>query len=305
MGNLLALPKVRTLIVGIVERAHARLMQVLRGDGLVNGITIKNGVVTVNLLPLIGLGLDQVHNLGLLNNVTLPAFTVDGDPAVQIAALSTALHRDLPADFGQLVVYRSDKLANAETTVATAQRALLLAKRAMYLILVLTVVLLVATVVVANRRRRAVVVLSAAAGVTMILTHVALRRVLNKVPSIIIKPGAKAAAINTLDSLASGLLTLVTVIAIVGLVLAVGLWLTGPGARAAALRAAAGSAGTSAGGIAAMHSDLVALVLGVLAVVILVVAGLGLWQLIIAAVLGGVAAWIYWGRSEVTTPPAT
>jgi hypothetical protein len=306
MGNLLSRPKVRALVVGIVEKAHARLMRVLRGDGLMNGVTIKNGVVSVNLLPLIGLGLDQVHNLGLLEGVTLPAFTIDGDPAVQIAALSTALHRDLPSDFGQLVVYRSDALANADETVATAQRALVVAKRAMYLILALTVVLLVATVMVANRRRRAVAVLALAAGVMMILTHVALRRAVERIPAFLVRPGAKAAAINTVNTLASGLFTLVTVLAIVGLVIAVGLWITGPTARAASLRSAAGSAGSSAGGLVAQYGDFVAVTLGVLAVVVLVVAGLGVWQLIVAAILGGAAAWIHWGpgATDTSTPAA-
>jgi hypothetical protein len=307
MGDLLARPKVRGLVVEIVERAHARLMRVLKGDGLMNGVTIKGGKVSVNLLPLIGLGLDQIHNLGLLTGVTLPAFTIDGDPAVQIAALSTALHRDLPADFGQLVVYQSDKLANADETVAMAQQALVLAKRAMYLILALTVVLLVATVVVANRRRRALAVLGLAAAVTFLITRVALHRAVAKIPAFLVKPGAKAAALNTVTSLASGLLTMATVIAIVGLVLAVGLWITGSGARAASLRSAAGSAGSSAGGKLVQYGDVAALALGVLAVVIILVAGLGLWQLIVAGLLAAGAAWIHWGPgapTDAADPPA-
>ena len=36
-----------------VERAHSALMQLLSGDGLVDGITVDDGAVTVNLLPLV------------------------------------------------------------------------------------------------------------------------------------------------------------------------------------------------------------------------------------------------------------
>ncbi|MEI8240463.1 MAG: hypothetical protein WCI22_13705 [Actinomycetota bacterium] len=304
MGALLSQDKVRHLVVGIVERAHQSLMRVLKGDGLLHGVTVKNGAVTVNLLPLIGLGLDQIHNLGLLQNVTLPAFTVDGDPATQIAALSKVLHRDLPADFGQLVVYRSDAVDNAAKTLSTAQKALIIAKRAMYLILLLTVALFAAAVVVANRRRRAVAVLAVSSGVVMLVTHAALRRAVAQVPALLVRPGAKAAAIDTIDSLASGLFTMVSVIAIAGLVVAIGLWITGPSARAAALRAGAGSASSSAGGIVAQHADLVAFALAILAVVVIVVTGFGLWQLIVAGALAAVAGWVYWGRSEATAPPA-
>ena len=305
MGNLLARPKVRGLVVQIVERAHARLMRVLKGDGLMNGVTIKDGQVSVNLLPIIGLGLDQIHQLGFLSGVTLPAFTIDGDPAVQIAALSTALHRDLPANFGQLVVYESDKLASADETVAMAQQALVLARRGMYLILALTVVLLVATVLVANKRRRAIAVLSLAAAVTFLITRVALRRAVAHIPAFLVKPGAKAAALNTVTSLASGLLTMVTVLAIAGLVIGIGLWLTGPSARAAAFRSSAGSAGSTAGGKLAQYGDVAALALGALAVVVILVAGLGLWQLIVAGLLGAGAAWIHWGPGATHDPADT
>ena len=44
---------VQQALTEAVERAHSALMQLLSGDGLVDGITVEDGAVTVNLLPLV------------------------------------------------------------------------------------------------------------------------------------------------------------------------------------------------------------------------------------------------------------
>ena len=54
-------PEVQNLLEEVVERAHARAMQLLEGDGLVDGITVVDGAVTVNLLPLVGRGLERLQ----------------------------------------------------------------------------------------------------------------------------------------------------------------------------------------------------------------------------------------------------
>ena len=76
------------VITEVVERAHRRAMQLLEGDGLVDGITVVDGEVSVNLLPLIGRGLTQLQGLGLFSDLEVPEMTADGNPDDQIAALS-------------------------------------------------------------------------------------------------------------------------------------------------------------------------------------------------------------------------
>ena len=49
----LANPEVQQLLTQAVERAHSALMQLLNGDGLIDGITVEDGAVTVNMLPLL------------------------------------------------------------------------------------------------------------------------------------------------------------------------------------------------------------------------------------------------------------
>ena len=95
-----------------------------------------------------------MQGLGLLDQLEVPELTRAGDPSEQIAELESATGRDLPDDFGQLSVFESDKLAEAQASVQNAQRAVALVKRATWLLAVLAVVFLVATVLLARNRWR-------------------------------------------------------------------------------------------------------------------------------------------------------
>ena len=130
LARVLANPDVQSFLETTIERAHAHALRVLEGDGIADGVTISDGEVSLNLLPLIGRGLTALQGVGLLSDVQVPDLTIDGDPATQIAALEAALGRDLPADFAQLVVYRSDSVAQAQESVQTAQRMLAVARTA-------------------------------------------------------------------------------------------------------------------------------------------------------------------------------
>ena len=87
-----------TMVETLVERAHASWRcRLLEGDGLSDGVTIKDGVVTLNLLPLIDVGARRgAGDIGLLSDVTLPDLEAGGDPQQQIAELSAAINRPLP-----------------------------------------------------------------------------------------------------------------------------------------------------------------------------------------------------------------
>lgn len=101
---VIADPRTQTVLADLAEVAHGFAMSVLRGDGLADGVTVTGETVTINLLPLVGAGVEQLQGLGLLRSVQLPPLPIDGDPAEQIAAVEAALDRDLADDFGQLVV---------------------------------------------------------------------------------------------------------------------------------------------------------------------------------------------------------
>ena len=146
LTRALANPDVQQVLTQAIERAHSALMQLLSGDGLVDGITVEDGAVTVNMLPLVSRALTFVQGLGLLDQLEVPELTRAGDPAAQIAELESATGRDLPDDFGQLTVFESDRLAEAQASVQNAQRTVALLKRATWVLAALAVVFLVATV---------------------------------------------------------------------------------------------------------------------------------------------------------------
>jgi hypothetical protein len=221
LNRALSNPEVQELIAAAVDRAHSALMQLLRGGGLVDGITVEDGAVTVNLLPLVSRGLTLVQNLGLFDELEVPELTRDGDPSEQIAELEAATGRDLPDDFGQLVVYQSDRLAEAQASVQNAQRAFAFVKRTTVLMAILAVVFTAATILLAHRRWRATLWLALGGVVAMVLSRAVVHRVVDDAPDLVDGAGAKAAVANILDEATTGLLRLTGVILIIAVLVIV------------------------------------------------------------------------------------
>jgi hypothetical protein len=221
LDRLLSTPEVQETLTRLVERAHRAAMRLLQGDGLVDGITIVDGAVTVNMLPLISRGLERLQGLGLLTDVDLPTLTADGDPEQQIAELESATGRQLPDGFGQLVVYRSDRLAEGQASLESAQQAVALAKRAVWVLVVLTFALVVATILVARNRWRAAMWLGLGGAASMVVVRSAVRRVEEDAPDLATKPGGRAAIQAIVGGAGQGLLRLAGIILIVGAAAAV------------------------------------------------------------------------------------
>ena len=219
VNALLQEPAVQDQLEQLVERAHGAAMRLLEGDGLGDGISVSDGVVTLNLVPLVVRGLGGVQELGLLGDVDLPEATATGDPDQQIADLEQALGRDLPDDFAQLVVYRSDSVAAAQASLESAQYTFALVKRALWLLLALTVVFVAATIVVARDRWRAALLLSLGAVVAMVVARTLVRRVRDDAPALVERPGAKAAVDSLLSGASVGLLRTLGVVLALAVVL--------------------------------------------------------------------------------------
>jgi hypothetical protein len=220
LTGVLSNPDVQQVITTIVERAHARAMDLLQGDGLADGIDIVDGKITLNLLPLVGRGIVAVQSLGLLSDVKVPPMTADGDPKQQQAALEAALGRQLPANFAQLVVYQSDSVAEAQDAVQDAQRLLVMAKRGLWLLLLVTVILIAATILIAPRRGRAGLVLALGIAGAMVVLRSAVRRVVRQAPSLAARPGGKAAIEAILGGASESLLRGAGIVLLVALVVA-------------------------------------------------------------------------------------
>jgi hypothetical protein len=305
LEKLLATDEVRNVLTTLVEHTHAALMRLLRGDGGIAGVTIDEGEVSVNLLPLLSRGLLRVQDLGVLDNVSVPTLSADGDPADQLAQLESALGRDLPENFGQLTVYRSDRLAKAQESVKRAQETLVLARRALALVLIITGLAFAGCIALSVRRARATLVLLLASAAAMVIVRVVVRRVVADVPGLALQPGAQVAIRSTLSTLTSGLLTAAGLVGLIGVGTAIAIYLSGESSLAVSLRARMGSSGAGARGVVAAHGDAVAIAAFAAAVLVLFVGGIGWGSLIVALVFAVAGGWALIQRTdEVVLPPS-
>jgi len=209
---LLGDDRVQAIVGAAVLKAHEAVMALLRGDGLLDGLTVAEGQVRLNLLPLVGLGIGELQELGLLRDVDVPELAPGGDPATQIAELSAATGRDLPPDFGQLVVYESDRVDAATASLQQAQRAAAVGVRAAWLLVLLAVVLTGACVAVARDRWRTLLALALGVAATMIVLRAIVHRVADEAPSLAAGPAGVAAASIVIGSLGESLLRIAAVI---------------------------------------------------------------------------------------------
>jgi hypothetical protein len=218
MTRVISDPQVQEVIVNLAERAHARLVSILEGGGITDGIKVVNGQVTVNMLPLVGRGLVLLQNLGLFDDLVVPDLSADGDPTQQIADLEQATGRDLPDDFGQLVVYQSQALSDAQASIQKAQQAVILAKRAVWVLAALTVAFVAGAIALARDRWRAVLWLALGFAGAMILLRTAVRRVDQDAPSLAVRPGGQAAIDSIVGDLSEGLMRLAGVVVVLAAV---------------------------------------------------------------------------------------
>ncbi len=276
-------PAVQETMVALVERAHDAAIDLLRGDGLIDGISVADGQVTLNTLPLVTRGLEALQSVGLLQDVELPTITRDGDPDEPIAELSAALDRDLPSDFGQVVVYEGAAVSSAQETVENARRMLALAQRALVLALVITALLMVVTILVAPRRSRAVLVLALGTAAAMVVLRAAVRRVVADAPELAETAGARAAVKVVVGGAAESILRLAAVVGVVAAIGAIAVVLLTHRRRADLVLVAAVAAG--------------ALTLGVL--------GFSIWSLLAGVVVGVAVFWLLGSRFGGKVAPST
>lgn len=98
--------------VGGQRLLHQTALSVLRGDSAAVQV-YPDGAVRMNLFPLIDRGLTAIERQAgemLDRGVDLPRLTAPENPAAARRELSLALGVDLPPDFGQIEVFRSEEL---------------------------------------------------------------------------------------------------------------------------------------------------------------------------------------------------
>ena len=250
-------------------------MALLRGD--VAGVAIENGVVTLNLFPLVRGALTQLQADGVIPaTVTLPDLSATAAPAVARVALQRALGVTLPADFGVITIARADRLEAAQTAVRAFDILVVLA-------IVVTILLFVGAALLARDRRRALVLLGAGAVVALLVARAAVRGIENAIVGSITGDAGGAAAKGIFDAVLDDLFGFMVIVTIVGVIVALIAWLIGRreqigrlASEAGATARRAGAAGAASGGAAAGSASARASAAGASAGAGLAVAGVSL-----------------------------
>jgi len=205
------------LLVGAVRVAHRQGMQLLQGDGILSSdaVSIKNGTVTLNLVPVVRQVLIRLQQDGYVpSSIKIPTDANEPGP------LQQALGNRLPPDFGQVVVYRTDA-ASSSDLLDQAQRALVLSKRGVVLLVILALLCCVGAVLVAVDRRKAVFRVGVAIVIVSVLLILVVRRVAARLPAVTHTQGGAAVARALGDALKSSLSRALLIVALIAAVMAV------------------------------------------------------------------------------------
>ena len=217
VNDILSSDTGQTLLLGAVRQAHSQAMKILQGKGLVNSdaFTIKNGTVTLNLIPVVRQVMIRLQQDGLIpSSITIPT------DASQPGPLQQALGGRLPADFGQVVVYQTNA-ASSDNLLDKAQRALAFGKRGVVLLVILALLCCVGAVLVAVDRRRAVFRLGVGILIVSVLLIIVARRTASALPRATHTAGGEAVARALGNALKSSLTRALLIVVLIAAVIAV------------------------------------------------------------------------------------
>ena len=196
----------KTLWEQVNRRAHSQVVAVLQGKGVGN-IETKNGQVVVHLGPVV----ERVK------------------AALANAGINVFSRVDAERINNQIVLLDSDQLSKAQSGVDALDKLAIALP-------ILTIVLFAAAVVLSGNRRRTVLrtglALAITAALVLTLFNVARSVYLNALgPDV-----NHAAAANIYDQLLEFLRTALRSMFVLGIIIAIGAWLAGPGRTATAIR---------------------------------------------------------------------
>ena len=218
------------LWIGVNRFTHEQLVRLLEGEP--GRVSVVDGVVYLNLMPLMGKVLGLVAGVApdlIGNGQPVPDIGPDTPPDQARAELESYLGRDLPDDFGVIEVFQSDRLA-------AAQSFFTMFARLVNLLMALTVVLAGVTIFLARSRRLALLELALGAVVTIAAARAIVRNLVEQLIDQIRDPTTSGAIRATIEEVAGTLRGLLTWIVVLGIIVVVLAFLTGPSRPAVWLR---------------------------------------------------------------------
>lgn len=213
--------------------SHTLAIDLLSGKST-DSVSTSNGEIVVNLVPLMNALLaEAAQPVGdLLNRTITPPDLTAQNIDQAVAELNKALGTDLPPDFGTITVAQSQNLA----TMQSAYRAI---KTIVWLAPIAALVLIGLAVAAARRRLRALLWIVVGTALTLflvgLLTAPIKTALLNALPDQSLSNAVGQAYTTVLSSLMTG----ITVAVVIGIIAALGLFLSGDSKAATASRDAA------------------------------------------------------------------
>lgn len=183
--------EVRRTVAAAAERAYGVAVDLVEGRSVVDGVVIVGDEVRVVVLPVVGRALEALQELGLLADVDLPELEPGGDPAAQRAELSQALDRQLPDDFGEIVVYRNDTVERAGDGLAVARDLFVTLGRTVWVAFTGGIVLVALSIRTARRRFRAAGIVAAALATGVVLLRVVSGRLVDTAVDLSAEPAGR------------------------------------------------------------------------------------------------------------------
>ena len=276
--KLIATPKFQAILVTAISKAHAAAINLLEGNP-VGPLEVQGNSVVLNTLPLINQILAAIGQHGIFgHSFTVPSLTgTNGEPSAQLQQLASHFGRTLPPTFGQITVFQSDKLSQAQTIFKRVHRLLIV-------MVVLTLLLLILTFVVSPFRRRTAVYVGIGVAVVMLITYAVTKAINNDVVSFIKSPVAGRAAQAVTSEVTSGLTTFALWLAIIGVAAAVVAFVLGESRSAVVIRGWLAVAGRWIVAMTGAHPDGARILGAVVGLAIVLIAGIH-WPSVIIAIV--------------------
>ena len=183
--------------------AHTGAVALIRQDEEnLDNVSIVDGEVRWNIVPIVGEAIRHVIDGGLLNGVLEPlqlsGATYEGRRDDAIASLGEALATVLPDDFGQITVMSEERLEGWQSIARTLDRIAVLA-------IVVTLALVGAALWISRDRRRVLVQFAAGSVVALVVTGIVQRNVLDSLDKAIPGPSEQAAVEVLFDAVFANL----------------------------------------------------------------------------------------------------
>jgi hypothetical protein len=231
LNEVLASDEFRDRWIQANRFAHAQIVAVLRNESEI--VDTTGGRVVLNLLPVVNQVLQRIESqaAGLFQkDINLPEVTGGEVPSEARDKISAALGVEVPEDFGEIVVFESDKLEAAQDAVSFFDRAIVF-------LVILTLVFIALALWISRRRRRTLIQLVVGSMVGIVVVRRLAFWGEDQVVELAQRPDGRRALAAVTDQVFGSFFSVTAIVIGVGLAVLVIALITGPYSWAVAARA--------------------------------------------------------------------